>query len=111
MPKEATLKPAKRLRLISPVKMKTSDMLEQRHMLKLAWAEPWPACGPEGNAIDAHIELRATVHDCINLSRAVAKAAGRPTMGDDENHLLEFLAVHWAVPVLPETQLPPQPKP
>lgn len=76
--------------------MEIKEMLEQRHALKLLWVEPWQACGPEGNPLDAHIELRATVHDCINMSRAAAKQAGRPTMGDDRNHLLDFMAVHWA---------------
>jgi hypothetical protein len=81
--------------------MTTEEMLEQRHTLKLLWVEPWKACGPEGNELDAHLELRATVHDCINMSRAAAKQAGRPTMGEDERHLLDFMAVHWATPDLP----------
>ena len=80
------------------------QMLEQRHTLKLCWVEPWPACGPEGNDLDACVEHRATVHDCINLSRLSAKGAGRPTAGDDANHLLDFIAIHWAVPVGPATQ-------
>lgn len=76
--------------------METSEMLERRHELKLVWAEPWPACGPEGNKLTAHIEMRATVHDCINISRAIAKHHGRPTMGNDEQHLLDFMAINWA---------------
>lgn len=72
-----------------------SALLESRHETFLQWCEPWPACGPEGNDLDAHIVLRATVHDCINMQRRVAKAAGRPTMGDDGNHLLDFMAIHW----------------
>jgi len=32
------------------------------------------------------------------MSRADAKKAGRPTMGDDELHLLDFMANHWATP-------------
>ena len=71
-------------------------VLESRHETMLEWWEPWPACGPEGNNLDAHIAHRATVHDCINLQRQAAKMAGRPTMGDDENHLLDFMAIHWA---------------
>jgi hypothetical protein len=70
-------------------------LLESRHETMLQWCEPWPACGPQGNDLDAHIILRATVHDCINMQRRVAKAAGRPTMGDDGNHLLDFMAIHW----------------
>jgi len=76
--------------------MTINEMLEKRHNVKLEWCEPWPACGPEGNDLDAHIILRATIHDCINLQRLVEKAAGRSTMGDDGKHLLEFMAIHWA---------------
>ena len=83
--------------------MTTEEMLEQRHTLKLVWVEPWKACGPEGNELDAHIELRATVHDCVNMSRAAAKQAGRPTMGEDARHLLDFMAVHWAVAERPRS--------
>lgn len=71
-------------------------LLESRHETMLQWCEPWPACGPEGNDLDAHIILRATIHDCINMQRRAAKAAGRPTLGDDVNHLLDFMAIHWA---------------
>jgi hypothetical protein len=76
-----------------------AQLLEARHTAMLEWAEPWPACGPEGNALDAHVRLRATVHDCINLQRAADKQAGRPTMGDDERRLGDFIAVHWATVV------------
>lgn len=71
-------------------------LLESRHDTLLQWFEPWSACGPEGNDLDAHITLMATVHDCINLSRYAARQAGRETMGNDGNHLLDFMAIHWA---------------
>ena len=80
--------------------MTIEEMLERRHELKLAWNEPWPATGPEGNHVDAHVELRATVHDCVNLARSVAKQHGHPTMGRDAEFLGDFIAVHWAEPVL-----------
>jgi hypothetical protein len=69
--------------------------LEARHETWLQWHEPWPACGPEGNEITAHVVLQATVHDCINLARRAAQLAGRPTMGNDGNYLLDFMAIHW----------------
>ncbi|TXH17009.1 MAG: hypothetical protein E6R03_04620 [Hyphomicrobiaceae bacterium] len=72
------------------------EMLEHRHEWKLMWVEPWQACGPEGNDLNAHVELRATIHDCINMSRMVRKAHGHPTAGDDAGMLLDFMAVHWA---------------
>ena len=76
--------------------MTIDEMLEARHTTWLQWCEPWPAVGPEGNELHANIVMQATVHDCINLSRKVSQAAGRPTQGDDANHLLDFIAVHWA---------------
>jgi hypothetical protein len=79
--------------------MTARDMLEQRHETWLQWCEPWPACGPEGNDLDAGVVLKATVHNCVNLSRAAAKAAGRLTAGDDEDYLLDFIAIHWATVV------------
>ena len=72
-----------------------SDLLESQHETLLQWCEPWPARGAEGNDLVAHITLRATVHDCINMQRRAAKAAGRPTIGNDGNHLLDFIAIHW----------------
>ena len=71
-------------------------LIEGRHAIWLEWNEPWPATAPQGDVIDAHVKIRATVHDCINLARSVAKAAGRPTMGQDEEFLLDFIAIHWA---------------
>lgn len=79
-----------------PAALDVGALLERRHVAVLEWCEPWPACGPEGNDLDAHVTLRATVHDCINLQRRVARSSGRPTVGDDENHLLDFMAVHTA---------------
>lgn len=80
----------------SAVTQTTYALLERRHVAQLEWQEPRPACGPEGNPLDAHLTLRASVHDCINLQRLAALKAGRPTLGDDANHLLDFVASHWA---------------
>jgi hypothetical protein len=71
-------------------------LLESRHTTMLEWKEPWPACGPEGNKLDAHITLRASVHDCINLQRAADQQAGRTTEGKDLERLEDFILVHWA---------------
>jgi len=91
-----------------PAKLPSHDLpslLESRHETLLQWCEPWPACGPEGNDLDAHIFLRATIHDCINMQRHEAKKAGRPTMGDDRNHLLDFMAIHFTK-IVEANQLP-----
>jgi hypothetical protein len=72
------------------------ELIENRLTAMLEWPEPWPAIGPDGNDVSAHITLRATVNDCINLSRSAAKAGGRPTSGNDADLLQEFMAVHWA---------------
>ena len=79
------------------------EMLERRHELKLAWHEPWPATAPQGDAIDAHVECRATVHDCVNLYRSTRKQLGKPAMGNDAEFLESFIAVHWAQPVIEST--------
>ena len=79
------------------------EMLERRHELKLAWHEPWPATGPEGNPLDAHVECRATVHDCVNMARSAAKQHGLSTLGKDAEFLESFIAVHWAQPVIEST--------
>jgi hypothetical protein len=71
-------------------------LLESRHTTFLQWVEPWSACDPEENEVIAHVVLQATVHDCINLARRAAQSAGRPTMGKDGDHLLDFIAIHWA---------------
>lgn len=80
-------------------------LLESRHTAMLEWVEPWPACGPEGNTLDAYITLRASVHDCINLQRAADRQSGRPTMGDDARRLDEFMVVQWATVVQPNNDL------
>ena len=76
-------------------------LLEARHETYLEWGEPHPACGPEGNKLDAHVTLRATVHDCINMARRMAKAHNKPTMGNDYEFLLDFIAVNWATIIYP----------
>ena len=78
------------------IEERVEAMLENRHTWRCEWCEPWPATGPEGNDVSAHITLSATIHDCINLERSVSKAAGRPTEGKDGDRLLDFIAVHWA---------------
>ena len=98
MKQEPVLIPIVMKNIFTPVEPQTLHpiILEHRHETFLEWKEPWSACGPEGNRLDAHITLRASVHDCINMQRAAAKSHGHPTMGDDYNHLLDFIAVHWA---------------
>lgn len=76
--------------------MSIDELLENRHTTYLKWAEPWPACGPEGNELDAHVEMRATVHDCINLMRISYKEKDLPIMGNDGDLLYGFMTVHWA---------------
>lgn len=76
----------------------TKSLLEARHTAVLQWYEPWPACGPDGCELGAHITLRATVHDCINIQRRVDLESGRTVDGDDMRRLGEFMTVFWAHP-------------
>lgn len=71
-------------------------MLEKRHLLQLKWYTRYPACGPEGNYLDAHVDTQATIHDCINMSRLSAKNSGFPTIGNDADFLLDFIDVNCA---------------
>jgi len=64
--------------------------------LELEWGDPWPACNPDGVEIDVYVTHRATVHDCINMARLMAKEKGKPTTGNDKEFLFDFMAVHWA---------------
>lgn len=72
------------------------QLLEQRHTIMLEWEDPCKACGPEGNPLDAHVTHRASVHDCVNMMREVARRVGRATRGQDLDFLTDFLAMHWA---------------
>lgn len=75
---------------------KLLELLEDRHEAILEWQEPWPACGPDGNDVEAYITIRASVNDCINLRRKSVKAAGGSTMGNDLSHLADFISNNWA---------------
>ena len=70
-------------------------LLESRHTEMIEWFEPWQACGPDGNRVDAHITLRASVHDCINLQRECDRQKGEVAT-DDAERLKDFISVHWA---------------
>lgn len=71
-------------------------LLNRRMEARLAWVEPWPAVAPQGGPIDAHVEMRATVHDCVNLQRVAWEAKGIPHQCRDKDLLLDFIAIHWA---------------
>lgn len=83
-----------------------NELLERRHEIKLSWREPWTGCGPEGNEVTVHVELRATIHDCINWQRAAYKhnkekrdgvmLTKDELVGKDGDFLLDFMAVNWA---------------
>lgn len=73
-----------------------TSLVDQQHEIMLEWQEPWPACGPDGEEVDANIALRATVHDCINIKRRYLKQAGNSLYKDDMACLLEFIIVNWA---------------
>ena len=76
----------------------TNKLLEGRHTIYLEWGEPWPASGPHGNDLMAHIRTRATVHDCINLRRReiLHKDPSWDVCGQDGQFLDEFIVCHWA---------------
>ena len=77
------------------------EMLDNRFSTELEWSDPWPAVGPEGNTLDTRVTLRATVHDCVNISRAAARRKGKSTMENDKRFLLDFIdSVEFVIEVL-----------
>lgn len=83
--------------------MTLEQMIEYPHAITLEWYEPWPARDRQGNEFVASVALRATVHDCIGMSRAYAKRHGHPTDGPEIAYLADFIATHWAHPITPTT--------
>lgn len=81
--------------------MTLTEMLERRHTLELEWWEPWPASGPEGNELDAHVRATANVHHCVNLQRHARSSTGVPPSDSDVDLLADFVSIHWAQPVDP----------
>jgi hypothetical protein len=81
--------------------MDYKQLLENRHTTFLEWREPWPACGPQGNDLDAHVSVRANVHDCINLQRVSDRSRGDDTIGNDERRLADFITTHWCTVIPP----------
>ena len=73
-----------------------AQILENRFALLVEWSETWSARGPTGNPLSANVILRATVHDCINIQRAVAYQQNKPTIGNDANFLYAFMVNHQA---------------
>lgn len=83
----------------------TIELLKNRHTYKLQWCEPWPGKTADGNEIDCHIELIATVHDCINMERRTALLSGKGSGLPDYILIDSFIATHWAQVLKPVSQL------
>jgi hypothetical protein len=79
-------------------------LLKNRHKVFLEWLEPLPACGPEGNDLDAHVTLRATVHDCINMERRADMMRGNDPIRNDARRLTDFINVHWCNIIWPNAE-------
>ena len=72
-------------------------LLKNRHTSWLEWSEPWPGRDKEYNTLDAHVVMRATVHDCVNIMRRfVGRAAGDLP---DRELLRDFVMRNWAMEV------------
>jgi len=69
--------------------MDITALLKDRHRIHLQWVEPWPGTSKDGNRVDCHITLRASVHDCINYHRK----PGQPKM-TDADVLQDFISVN-----------------
>jgi hypothetical protein len=82
-------------------RQKLMELLDSQDTVMLEWVEPWPARGPKENKLDAHITIKATVRDCINLQRETDRKEGRITMDDDLQKLDQFIVVNFARVVWP----------
>lgn len=69
--------------------MNIIQLLEDRHTIRLRWEEVFPARTVDGNYIEEVVEIRATVHQCVNIGR-------RTTTGDDQRVLAAFVVQHLA---------------
>jgi len=77
--------------------------LENRHTTILQWDEPRRGKDAQGNEVTAHVTMRATVHDCINMARFAEDFAG-PTNTNEAELLNNFIAVNWAHEANDETK-------
>ena len=75
--------------------MTINEMLEKRHEVYLEWHEPRPGISSDGNEVHANVTLSATVHDCINMSRAVFKHNNLKINREDIIYLLDFFDLHY----------------
>lgn len=73
-----------------------STLLKTPRITRLEWVEPRPACLSDGATTDAHVTLRASVHDCIRMQRLASKKNGLMYTRVTKDLLAEFMAVHWA---------------
>lgn len=76
-------------------------LLEHRKTIRLSWGEPWAANDSQDRRFDAHVQLSATVDDCIGIQRWThlhhCLDAGHEYTPDTEADLLtEFITIHWA---------------
>ena len=72
------------------------ELLENKDDIYLEFVEPWPAFDSVFDEVDAHIILRATVADCINIQRFANKTNNRQIRFSDEELLDQFIVVNWA---------------
>jgi hypothetical protein len=78
--------------------MTPEELLAKWDFYELEWVDPFPALGMDGWKETATLRTRATVHDCVNMSRATAKQAGatKEQLENNTRLLDDFIAVHWA---------------
>lgn len=80
-------------------------LLNNRHKWYLKWDEPYPAISKDGNSVDAHVTLCASIHDCINMSRLSAQShITYANEISDKDLLIHFISINWAT-VVPEDKI------
>lgn len=66
-------------------------------MKYVKWLEPYPGIDIAGNNVTCLVEKRATIDECVNMMRYVAKGLGKDVNRLSTKELLdEFMIVHHA---------------
>lgn len=73
-----------------------NDALANPADRSLCWFEPWRGADSEGDDVDVHVEMRASVRGCINLQRRAILTTDCNGDVPDDRLLSDFIAVHWA---------------
>jgi hypothetical protein len=88
-----------RLLVVTMTNPTPENILQNRHLWRFRYFEPWPAIDEQGNELDAWATIELSIHHAINMERVAWAEKGHDHVGRDEDLMLDFMAVHCAVVV------------